>query len=202
MTFKWGTVTGVSPLRVKMDGDTSALPVTLDLLIDPLSLVVSDRVRVEVDGTRRVVHGRAGGLVAWRGINRPAFQAVGTSTVTKSGTVSTSILIYDSEIFDQLGDYDHTTGRFTAPVAGLYQFSFTAIQQTNVGGPEFSFFKNGSSYFGKAAIGYYTAYMTFGNTVIMKLAAGDIIDVRWQNNNDTTVIIDSFRSYFSGYYIG
>jgi microcystin-dependent protein len=57
MSFNWGTVTGVSPLRVRLDGDTSAVPVTPDSLVDPLTLAVNDRVRVELSNNRLIVHG-------------------------------------------------------------------------------------------------------------------------------------------------
>ena len=53
----------MSPLRIKLDGDTSAIPVTPDSLTDPATLVVDDRVRTELAGNRLVVLGRVGGLV-------------------------------------------------------------------------------------------------------------------------------------------
>ena len=55
--FTWGTVTAVGPLRVMLDGDTAALPLTPDSLIDPRSLSVNDRVRCERAGRRIIVHG-------------------------------------------------------------------------------------------------------------------------------------------------
>jgi len=61
VAFMWGTVTGVSPLRVRLDGDTSAVPVTPDSLVDPLTLVADDRVRVELSNNRLVVLGKSGG---------------------------------------------------------------------------------------------------------------------------------------------
>jgi len=64
MSFNWGTVTGVSPLRVRLDGDTSAVPVTPDSLVDPLTLAINDRVRVELSNNRLVVLGKAGGVVS------------------------------------------------------------------------------------------------------------------------------------------
>ena len=62
-SFKWGTVTAISPVRVQLDGpDTTAIPVTLDALVDSGSLAVDDRVRVELAGSKRIVHGRLGGV--------------------------------------------------------------------------------------------------------------------------------------------
>jgi len=56
--MRWGTITGTSPLRVRLDGDTNELPTTPDTLIDGLE--VNDRVRCEISG-RVIIIGRAGG---------------------------------------------------------------------------------------------------------------------------------------------
>lgn len=60
-TFTWATVTGVSPLRIRLDGDSSALPFTPDSLTDPLLLAVDDRVRVEIANNRPLILGTSGG---------------------------------------------------------------------------------------------------------------------------------------------
>lgn len=57
-SFKWGTVKELDPLRVKLDGDTDLLGFTPDSLVDPASLIVGDRVRVELSLRTAVVHGR------------------------------------------------------------------------------------------------------------------------------------------------
>jgi len=62
MTFKWATVTAVAPLRVRVDGDSVALPMTPDSLVDPLMLSAADRVRVEFSNNRLVVVGVSGGI--------------------------------------------------------------------------------------------------------------------------------------------
>lgn len=59
--MKWATVTGVSPLRVTLDGDSDALPFVPDSLVDPAALVVNDRVRCELSNRRVVIVGRSGG---------------------------------------------------------------------------------------------------------------------------------------------
>ena len=61
-SWNWATVTALSPLRIRLDGDPSAIPVTPDSLVDPRTLVVGDRVRVELtDANGLVVQGKAGG---------------------------------------------------------------------------------------------------------------------------------------------
>lgn len=59
--MRWATVTDTSPLRVKVDGDTSELPFTPDSLVDPLLLTVNDRVRCELADRRLIIVGRSGG---------------------------------------------------------------------------------------------------------------------------------------------
>ena len=81
IVFKWGTVTAVSPLRILLDGDTSALPFAPDSLVDPLSLAVDDRVRVEMSSRRVVIIGRSQGV--------PAIPA-GTIVMTASSVLPSS----------------------------------------------------------------------------------------------------------------
>lgn len=61
-SFKWATVTDDSPLTIRMDGDTAPLLLVPESLIDPATLLVNDRVRVELSLRKCVIHGRAGGL--------------------------------------------------------------------------------------------------------------------------------------------
>jgi microcystin-dependent protein len=67
MANVWGTVTAISPLRVKLDGDTTAIPVAPDSLIDSAKLVVSDRVRLELSNNSLIVTGKSGGLASSSG---------------------------------------------------------------------------------------------------------------------------------------
>lgn len=56
-SFKWGVITALSPLAVKLDGDTAALALIPDSLVDPTTLWVGARVRVELSLRRVVIHG-------------------------------------------------------------------------------------------------------------------------------------------------
>jgi len=58
-TWTWATVTQASPLRIKVDGDTSALDATTDNLVG--SLAVDDRVRVHLHSDGIIVTGIRGG---------------------------------------------------------------------------------------------------------------------------------------------
>jgi len=58
-TWTWATVTQASPLRIKVDGDTTALDATTDNLVG--SLAVLDRVRVHLHADGIIVTGLQGG---------------------------------------------------------------------------------------------------------------------------------------------
>lgn len=54
-SWRWGTVTATSPLRVRLDGDGAALDVTPDSLV-PIS-ATGGRVLCQILGRRVIVHG-------------------------------------------------------------------------------------------------------------------------------------------------
>ena len=60
-TWTWATVTQATPLRIKVDGDTTALDATTDNLVG--SLAVFDRVRVHLHSDGIIVTGIQGGVV-------------------------------------------------------------------------------------------------------------------------------------------
>ncbi|MEX1078875.1 MAG: phage tail protein [Homoserinimonas sp.] len=60
-TFAWATVAEVSPLRIRLDGDTTALPFIPDSLVEPSTLALDDRVRCEFSSRRVLIVGRSGG---------------------------------------------------------------------------------------------------------------------------------------------
>jgi hypothetical protein len=58
-TFRWATITDDSPLTIRLDGDSNPLPLVPDTLVNPTTLVVSDRVWVHLFGRRVIVIGKA-----------------------------------------------------------------------------------------------------------------------------------------------
>lgn len=55
-SWRWATVTQVSPLRVRLDGDAAPLTVTPDRLV---TVTLGARVWCQIAGRRVVVHGVA-----------------------------------------------------------------------------------------------------------------------------------------------
>lgn len=132
--------------------------------------------------------------------NQPAFSVQGTGTQSWSGAqVETKVAIGAGVTFINNGNhYSSANSRFTAPVAGIYLFNASLAITSNQVGPEFSFYKNGVSFFNNAAIGYDSTYNTFGNVFITTLAANDYIEVFLRNNNATSFTLDRARCSFSG----
>ena len=79
-TWTWATVTQATPLRIKVDGDTSALDATTDNLVG--SLAVFDRVRVHLHSDGIIVTGLQGGQT--RFANPLLFSWVGAAEASES----------------------------------------------------------------------------------------------------------------------
>lgn len=62
-TFQWATITQVSPLRIRMDGESTALPITPASLVAPTVLGVGKRAWVQVHGRRPIILGLVNGGV-------------------------------------------------------------------------------------------------------------------------------------------
>ena len=132
----------------------------------------------------------------------PAFQAKSTANQTFSGAAASVKATLAATDVNNGGHYSTANSRFTAPVAGLYVFSYNTAQSTTVGGPEVELFVNGSQRYGDLAIGYATSFMSFGGSWVVNLAASDFVEIFITNNNGVTLTLSAGRSWFSGFYLG
>ena len=131
--------------------------------------------------------------------NRPAFMARRTSG-QGNGTV-----VFDTVMLNQGSHYNNTNGRFTAPVAGLYNFSFNVLSD-NDGNDTYwttSLFINGVDY---CKVQNRTELDNdFGGSlsVIASLSVNDYVNV---NNAAINVYATSSATenftWFCGYLIG
>ena len=93
------------------------------------------------------------------------------------------------------GHFSTTTGRFTAPVAGVYGFSF--VLSTGDANSHFvDLYKNGLLH-GSRVLQYGSAYSTGANVQIIPLAAGDYVEARKRNESYAV-----YNAIFSGQLIG
>lgn len=148
--------------------------------------------------------------------NQPSFR-VGFSSGGDQSIVSGGIAPFDAKSFDVGNNYNTSTNRFVAPVAGLYLFYanlyLTASGGSFVGGIGFTV--NGSQVStpaGDAArsdanLGPSTGQMTIisvTNTVLVSLAANDFVQVFGVNYSGPPSSYRYYRgtSFFQGYLLG
>ena len=118
---------------------------------------------------------------------KPAFRAriAGSS----SATGSNGTLVFETEDFDIGGNYNTSTGIFTAPINGVYHFMFRGITASNTSGaantdtegPLGDFYKNGAIAEGTRFYHYIQGITNFHATLIgntlQQLSSGDEIKV-------------------------
>lgn len=138
---------------------------------------------------------------------QPAFLATGSSsntTYTAGSAITYGTLQSTFVSSNRSSGYNTGTSRYTAPVAGLYQFyaqNYTAANPSSI-----AWWKNGSQLaWNDAALNSYMANAgaTFvaSGSLIIDLAAGDYIDVRVRAGN-ANITIYGGHSAFWGYLIG
>lgn len=148
---------------------------------------------------------------------QPAFLAKRNSTLSNVTGDNTNYapIIFDSEIYDLNGDYNNSTGYFTAPVSGIYMFMaglyVTGLTSSHTRGTVYiaatprQFYVNDMNY--AAAMDSSNGLITSG-CGILQLSATNTVRVGLLVRNGTKVVdiygdatADCF-SYFCGYLIG
>ena len=129
-----------------------------------------------------------------------AFTAYANSNSSLNVSVG-SKLPYDVAIINKGNGYNTSTYVFTAPVAGVYWFSYSAWNSSS-GTGRTGFYKNDTAY-GRSdyPIGtrhHASGYQNDSASSAIELAAYDTVDIRAYSS-----AVDEFgTNYFSGYLIG
>ena len=94
-----------------------------------------------------------------------------------------SDILFDLVSLNQGSVYNSSNGRFTAPVAGVYEFSYTFLKDDDSSGnvTYVDVYKNGSQYTGAGGTLYDENAITYGNMsqkLLISLAANDYLTIR------------------------
>ena len=125
----------------------------------------------------------SGGFVSFEKIQSPTIISA-TETIAASywlssnfSTSTTTPINFDSKEIDTHSAVttSATAWKFTAPVSGTYQVSTSVFNTSSTQG--FSIYKNGTAYKG-VGVGNNTQTVVANSTVLMKLNAGEYIDIR------------------------
>ena len=140
--------------------------------------------------------------------NQPGFwvQATTNTGDYQSGPIvfsSSNSNVTTSSLISNGGTHFNTTnGRFTAPVAGLYQFN-TQVRIDSFGGSYSyaSIWDSGTNVIGRDLTSINTTYYTHTISATRYLSANDYVYVTLVSGGDSSVSVSS-DSWFSGFLIG
>jgi hypothetical protein len=133
--------------------------------------------------------------------SQPAFYAMKNNETVIS---STNPIVFEDIYVNTGSCYNTSNGRFTAPVAGVYQFSATFLMVAGVG--RLAFYKNGSFY-GSGESQTYSGSVGSGeiphtSNIIVSLAANDYITVVGVITSGYVYGGTNSHNGFSGFLIG
>ena len=121
-------------------------------------------------------------------------------------------VIYQNTYVNTGNHYSTTNGRFTAPVAGVYIFFWSAIGNANNDVYRFFLRKNGSSTISNSAndihlrqdtLGTGSEYATNGSRVqMLSLAKDDYVQIYFAADSSNAMYVQADYANFGGYLLG
>tara|TARA_R100000654_G_C2642043_1_gene121841 strand:- start:270 stop:773 length:504 start_codon:yes stop_codon:yes gene_type:complete len=137
---------------------------------------------------------------------RPIFYATADSSVSMT-TSYAETTAFSNALVNVGSHYNTSTGRFTAPIAGVYNFAVASIGNATATVYRFRLYKNGSSlnnheYRLQTEGGSYGTNGEF--CVVTSLSASDYVSIFVMSDDGTDAYADSnFRyTYFRGHLMG
>jgi hypothetical protein len=193
-SFRWATVTAVSPLAIQLDGDTASLAVSPDTLLNGLE--IGDRVRVELSYRKAVIHGRVKAspapFVSPVGLVRRTTTALSTGSSVYADMSANAAWGYA----DLSGGVTYSNG-FIIPLAGMYRVEWqllTVGSSVGIVGIGVNQVSAPSGDMLHAADALQNGGAVFGSgTAMVRLAAGDKLTL-WGFGNGAAIAINNLAN--------
>ena len=140
--------------------------------------------------------------------SQPAFKAgLNAHQTVSSGNTP---LVFNHEHYDIGGNYSTSTGKFTAPVAGIYSFHalvlYMSVSNNTSMTDKFWVYQNGTNKAYSSRRAYYVlnttgngGYYSDHSTVTLQLAANDAV---WIETKSGVVHGNTYYTYFQGHLVG
>jgi hypothetical protein len=132
---------------------------------------------------------------------RPAFSALNTSSVTISGLTA---LVFDTATFNIGSHFELSTGKFTAPVTGIYLFCFKTMLYNMGTGEYFDFYPyiNGSQKQRFELTGNGGGHTQFDYSELVQLNANDVFRLYGNDRTTGSYAMYTNENRFTGCLIG
>jgi hypothetical protein len=128
----------------------------------------------------------------------------GAGAMTLSSSAA-ELTIFTQEIVNRGNHFDSSTGRFTAPVAGIYEFGCQFIAGDANDVYRFTFYKNGSSINKQLRLDTSDTtnndYETGTMVIYHELAKGDYVSIYASSNGGNNKFSNSTYDFFRGRFI-
>ena len=129
--------------------------------------------------------------------SQAGFFATRSTHVTSSGDI-----VFDTVQFNRGSHYNNSNGRFTAPIDGVYFFSFACLLYNMNSNSNASLQVNGSNYGQMSSFGTYGqftgSYAGQGASAVAELNANDYVTINFYHN---TTSLHNYYTWWSGFHI-
>ena len=129
---------------------------------------------------------------------QPMFRAALQNTQTSAGTV-----VFNSIRYQVGNHYNNSTGFFTAPVAGRYQFNLVWLTENNANEGNAELRKNNADVIFRTRCGRSSGHKTTTGTAVVDMVANDTASIYFDGGGSQFYgDANLFWTVFSGYLIG